>query len=206
MPPLFPIFLKLAGRRCLMVGGGRIAAQKLPSLVEAGAAVTVVSPELNEEMTAQQRDGAFVWRQKWYEAADLDGVFLVIAATANAALNQQVYQDAAARGILCNCVDQPEQCDFYYGSIVRRGDLQIAISTNGASPALAQRIRKDLEQLYDESYAEWLTWLGKVRSQYMRLRLPMELRVQQLHRLASRPVYERFQASRRRHAPEVRHG
>lgn len=206
MAPLFPIFLKLAGRRCLMVGGGRIAAQKLPSLVEAGALVTVVSPELNEEMAAHQAADAFAWRQKRYEAVDLEGVFLVIAATANAALNQQVYEDAAALGILCNCVDQPEQCDFYYGSIVRRGDLQIAISTNGASPALAQRIRKDLEQLYDESYAEWLTWLGKVRAQYMRMRLPMDQRVRQLHQLASRGVYERYRASRQRHAPEVLRG
>src|SRR5215468_7676352 len=160
---LFPAFLKLKDRPVLVVGGGAIAASKVPGLVQAGARLTVVSPKLSYRLAESVRNREIEWLPKTFEPHDLDGKFLVVAATSLRDLNESVYREADKRRILCNAVDDIEHCHFYYGSIVRRGDLQIAISTNGKSPALAQRIRKELELAYADQYGEWLDWLGAVR-------------------------------------------
>ena len=144
---LFPAFVKLEGRAVLVVGGGAIATAKIPTLLQAGARVTVVAPEITGELAERAVKGEITWLGKAFEAGDLDGKFLVIAATAIAELNAAVFREADARQILCNAVDDIENCHFYYGSVVQRGDLQIAISTNGKSPALAQRLRKELEEI-----------------------------------------------------------
>lgn len=203
MPALFPVFLKLEGRKCLVVGGGDIAEQKLGGLVEAGAAITVVAPEVSETIVRVVREGEIDWREREFNASDLDGVVLVVAATGKAEVNERIFREADHRGILCNAVDEPERCHFYYPAVVRRGDLQIAISTNGKSPALAQRIRRELEVIFDSAYGEWLQWLGRVRELYFRAQVNREERVRSLHRIASRTVYERYRAAQKR---EVRHG
>ena len=105
---------------------------------------------------------------------------LVIAATGNPAVNEVVYRAAQERGVFCNSVDEPERCDFYYPAVVRRGDLQIAISTAGKSPALAQRLRKELEVQFDASYIGWLNWLGKVRELFFQRQVEPELRTPDL--------------------------
>src|SRR6266481_3824588 len=171
---LFPAFLKLTNRRVLVVGGGTIAAQKIPGLLEAGAQVHVVSPKRAPQLT------------------DLEGAFLVIAATSLRDLNAQVYREADRRDILCNAVDDIDHCHFYYGSIVQRGDLQIAISTNGKSPALAQRLRKELEDQFGPEYATWLDWLGAARETLRAQSNDPEITKRWLHLLASKPMFERF--------------
>src|SRR5258708_29127853 len=191
---LFPAFLKLTNRRVLVVGGGTIAAQKIPGLLEAGAHVHVVSPKLAPQLTEWVRNQQIAWSPKPFKPADLEGAFLVIAATSLRDLNAQVYREADGRNILCNAVDDIAPRHFYYGSIVQRGDLQIAISTNGKSPALAQRLRKELEQQFSPEYANWVDWLGAARETLRAQSSDPESTKRQLHDLASRPTFEAFPA------------
>src|SRR5216684_7569246 len=145
---LLPIFVKLQGRLVVMVGGGTVAEGKLQGLLVAGARVRVIAPEITRGIAEMVDQGTIEWRAQEFERNDLDGAHLVIAATSAFGVNETVYREADARGILCNAVDDIDHCHFYYGSVVQRGDLQIAISTNGKSPALAQRLRKELEQQF----------------------------------------------------------
>jgi siroheme synthase-like protein len=185
---LFPAFLKLTGRPVLVVGGGAIATSKVPRLVQAGARVTVVSPKLSESVRNREID----WYPKPFESTDLDGKFLVVAATSLRDLNESVYREADKRNVLCNAVDDMEHCHFYYGSIVQRGDLQIAISTNGKSPALAQLLRKELEHQFGPEYAAWLEWLGAARDVLRAQSRDPETTKRWLHLLASPQMLERF--------------
>ncbi|HWY06431.1 MAG TPA: bifunctional precorrin-2 dehydrogenase/sirohydrochlorin ferrochelatase [Candidatus Acidoferrales bacterium] len=189
---LFPAFLKLHSRRVLVVGGGSIAAQKIPGLLEAGAHVHVVSPKLAPQLAEWVRNRQIDWSPKPFDPNDLDGAFLVIAATSLRDLNAHVYREADRRNILCNSVDDIDHCHFYYGSIVHRGDLQIAISTNGKSPALAQRLRKELEEQFGPEYECWLDWLGAARETLRAQSSDPEITKHWLHLLASRPMFERF--------------
>jgi len=189
---LFPAFLKLTSRRVLVVGGGAIAAQKIPGLLEAGARVHVVSPKLSPVLAEYVRNRQIDWSPKPFEPSDLEGAFLVIAATSIRELNASVFAEADRRNILCNAVDDIDHCHFYYGSIVQRSDLQIAISTNGKSPALAQRLRKELEEQFGPEYGSWLEWLGAARETLRAQSNDPEATKHQLHALASRPMFERF--------------
>jgi precorrin-2 dehydrogenase/sirohydrochlorin ferrochelatase len=206
MAALFPMFLKLDGCKCVVVGAGSIASQKLDSLLDSGAAVQVVAPEASAKIQKLAHGRRLAWTQVEFQAAHLEGAFLVIAATGNPAVNEQVFRAARERGVLCNSVDEPERCDFFYPAVVRRGDLQIAISTAGKSPALAQRIRKELEEQFDSSYAGWLQWLGTVRQLFFQRHVEPGLRKQTLHRIAERAVYERFKHFRARKIQGEQHG
>ena len=206
MASLFPMFLKLEGQKCVVVGGGRVADGKLDSLLSAGAYVRVIAPEVTERIRELERQGRLRWDPYCFAPKDLNGAFLVVAAAGSRGVNEQVYQAAAERGVLCNSVDDPERCHFFYPAIVQRGDLQIAISTAGKSPALAQRIRRELEQRFDENYADWLRWLGIVRELFFRRPIDAEARKVALHRIAAGGVYERFRLSRLRRPAEVSHG
>jgi precorrin-2 dehydrogenase len=198
MANLFPLFLKLEGRHCLVVGGGSIAVQKLDSLLSAGANIHVVATAADDHIRELVSDGQLGWSRREFRPSDLLGTVLVVAATGDPILNEAVFREARSRGVLCNAVDEPDRCDFYYPAVVRRGDLQIAISTAGHSPALAQRIRKDLERQFDESLGEWLVWLGKVRRLFFSRRMDAGRRRTALHRIASLEVYERFAGARGR--------
>jgi len=156
--------VKLAGRPCIVVGAGGIAEQKIQSLVVCGAQVSVVAPQATAGILELAARGAVTWRQKSFAAEDLNGFFLSVAATSSEDVNHEVFEESSQRGILCNVVDDPPYCDFFYPAIVRRGHFQIAISTGGHSPALAQRIRKDLEQQFPPIYADWLETLGQERA------------------------------------------
>jgi len=159
--PLFPMFLKLEGRNCLVLGAGSVGEQKIRSLLDCGGQVRVVAPSASAAVREWAEAGALTWVQRPFESADLDGVFLVVAATSSVDVNHAIYHEAQTRGILCNVVDDPPHCDFYYPAVVRRGQLQIAISTAGLSPALAQRIRKQLEGEFPPAYASWLEELAR---------------------------------------------
>ena len=151
----------------MVVGGGRIAEGKVAGLLRSGARVTVVSPELTPTLARYADSKAISWKQRNFDVVDLDGMFLVVAATSSFDANSLVYREADRRGILCNAVDQPQQCHFYYPAVVDRGPLQIAISTAGLSPSLAQRLRKELEVQFGPEYEQWVEWLGRVRSALM---------------------------------------
>src|SRR2546423_13401774 len=154
--PMFPIFLKLESRSCLVVGAGLIAEGKIQGLVGEGASIKVVAPEATATIRQWAAAGVIQWEQRSFEPSDLDDKFLVIVATSSREVNTRVFTEAHHKGILCNAVDDPENCDFYYPAVVKRGDLQIAISTAGQSPALAQRIRQELEQQFGPEYEAWV--------------------------------------------------
>lgn len=160
---LFPMFLKLSGRQCLVVGAGRVGEPKIAGLVSAAAKVRVVAPKATEAVAGWARAGKIAWQPRNFSFADLDETFLVVAATNSTKLNHRIFREAQRRNILCNVVDDPAHCDFYYPAVVRRGPLQIAISTSGQSPALAQRLRKQLEQQFGPQYESWVKELGRAR-------------------------------------------
>src|SRR5580704_6076723 len=187
---LFPMFLKLEGRKCLVVGAGKIGESKIRSLLVSKANVHVVAPWATPTVTAWDRAGILRWDARVFHPSDLDGVCLVVAATSIPAVNDVVYHEAQSRGALCNVVDVPERCDFYYPAVVRRGDLQVAISTGGQSPALAQRLRRELEAQFGSEYAGWLEQLGEMRRQLFASDIDPEDRRHLLHELASRSAFE----------------
>ncbi len=196
-PKLFPMFLKLSARPCLVVGAGTIAESKIASLLEAGARVRVVAPEATAQVRSWGASNNIEWHQRPFEPADLKGMFLVIAATSSTELHEHIYREATHRGVLCNIVDVPSLCDFFYPSVVQRGALQIAISTAGQSPALAQRLRKQLEEQFGPEYEEWLAQLGKSRDKLRTINVDAEERRGLLHDDASGEAFEAFLRNRR---------
>jgi precorrin-2 dehydrogenase/sirohydrochlorin ferrochelatase len=186
---LFPIFLKLTGRPCIVVGAGNLAESKIESLRAAEAAITVIAPEASPAIEELAAEGAIAWHQRPYAAGDIaPGTFLVVTATNIPEVNRAVYLEATSKSILCNAVDDPPYCDFYFPSIVKRGDLQIAISTAGQSPALAQRLRKELNAALPLDLGPWLAELGNLRREVLQLEPLNQARKQLLHDLASREV------------------
>ncbi len=185
---VFPIFLKLAARPCVVVGAGNIAESKIESLRNAEAQVTVIAPEALPRVREWAEAGEIIWHQREYREGDLAGAFLVVAGTATAAVNRAVYAEANANNILCNAVDDPPFCDYYFPSIVKRGELQIAISTAGESPALAQRLRKEIGAALPLDTGEWLMELGRLRREVTAVEPIGEPRKALLHELAQREV------------------
>lgn len=185
---LFPAFLKLEGRSGLVVGGGRVALEKAQALMAAGAAVRVVARRASREMAALAAEGRIALEEREFRPADLDGVFLAIAATDDPAANVAVYEAAVARKVLTNSVDDPPHCDFYFGAVAVRGQLQVAISTSGASPALAQRLRKEIDGALPPDLGPWLEETGRLRREVLAQAPANDERRRLLHRLAGREV------------------
>jgi len=190
MSTLFPMFLKLDGKRCLVVGAGNVGAPKIMRLAETGARVQVVALQAREEIRELAREGKITLELRAFEANDLDGTILAVVATASPVVNHTIYLEAQRRGVLCNVVDVPELCDFYYPAVVQRGDLQIAISTNGQSPSLAQKLRQQLEKQFGAGYARWVAELGTTRKLVLGSSLNPERKNELLHSLASREAFE----------------
>jgi uroporphyrin-III C-methyltransferase/precorrin-2 dehydrogenase/sirohydrochlorin ferrochelatase len=163
MPPLYPLFLKLDGRACVVAGGGPVAADKVRSLLEAGARVRVISPELSADLAALARDGRISWAPRRFEAGDLAGAFLAIAATGDAEVSRAVFEEGERRGMLVNAVDQDEFSSCHAPAIARRGDIQAAVSTAGKSPAFAARLRERLAARLSDADARFADSLGRLR-------------------------------------------
>lgn len=193
---LFPMFLKLSDRRCLVVGAGTVAESKIASLLETGASVRVVAPEATAQVRFWAQSKLIEWHQRPFQPDDLQGMFLVIAATTSTDLHKQIFAQATRRGVLCNIVDVPALCDFYYPSVVQRGALQIAISTAGLSPALAQRLRKQLEEQFGPEYEEWIAQLGEDRDKIRSTNLDAQEQKRLLHEDASEEAFEAFLRNR----------
>src|SRR6185369_13832119 len=176
--------------RCLVIGAGTVGQSKIQSLLVAGANVAVIAPQGTSLVREWAENRLIEWEVREFEASDLNDVFLVIAATNCNAINQIIFREAQKRNILCNSVDDPVNCDFYYPAVVRRGDLQIAISTAGKSPALAQRIRQELEKKFGPEYESWVVSLGKQREELAGTDLDADARKRILHELASHASFE----------------
>jgi precorrin-2 dehydrogenase / sirohydrochlorin ferrochelatase len=187
---LFPMFIKLVHKQVLVVGAGKVGEPKIAGLLGTGARIRVVALEATPTVRDWARAGKIELEIRHFNASDLDGAFLAIVATASRTLNERVYDEAQRRGILCNVVDVPDLCDFFYPSVVRRGDLQIAVSTAGNSPSLAQQIRLQLEKQFGPAYAEWVRELGETRKLILASDLDKERKLELLHSLASREAAE----------------
>ncbi len=203
MTSLFPMFMKLEGKQCLVVGAGNIGEQKIGGLLDAGARVGVVALEATPAVREWARAGKIELELRAYADDDLQGAFLVVVATAVRSLNERIYHEAQRLRVLCNVVDVPDLCDFFYPSVVRRGDLQIAVSTAGQSPSLAQRIRQQLEKQFGPGYAAWVAELGETRKLILASDLDKEKKLDLLHALASREAFEAALAESRELAPEL---
>ncbi len=159
----YPINLRVAGKKCAVVGGGAVACRKIKSLLAAGAEVTVFSPELTAELAEMVKKKQFNYIARPYQKGDLKGFFLVICATDNTTVNQAVSAEAERLGILANVVDVPELGNFSVPAQVKRGDLLLTVSTGGKSPAMAKKLRQELAKQYGEEYGEYLDMLDKIR-------------------------------------------
>jgi len=185
---LLPIFLKLDGRPALLVGAGTVALEKIGSLLKTGVKLRVIAPQARPEIRQLAAEGKLEWIEREFQPSDLDGNFIVIAATDVPEVNATVYREAVARGIACNSVDDIPNCDFFFGSVVSRGDLQIAISTAGESPALAQRLRREIDEQLPEDLGPWLAELGELRREVLATQPRGEERRLVLHELAQRQI------------------
>ena len=159
----YPLYLELGGKKALAIGAGTIGARKVKSLCDVGADVTVVTREVQGDFQEYCKDLNFHLRIEEYSKQHLEGTTIVIASTNNTDLNRQIYNDCHERGILCNVVDAPDLCDFYVPALVTRGSLQIAIGTDGQSPAYAGYVRRKLESIFTEDHGRFVDELGSIR-------------------------------------------
>jgi len=161
----YPIFLELGGRRVVLIGGGAVALRKAQALLAAGARLIVVAERIDDMLMALCRGNDAELIKSRYSKNYLAGALLAVAATNNHQLNRQIYQDCQELEVLCNVVDVPDLCDFFVPAVVKRGDLQIAVSTEGQCPAYAGHVRKKLEEIYTEDHGQFLTELEALRKQ-----------------------------------------
>lgn len=186
---LYPMFADLTGRRCAVIGGGAIATGKVATLVEHGAVVRLVSPQVTSGLTRMIEDGLIAEHApRTYVPGDLEGCFLVIAATDSEQVNRSVRQDAEARNMLCNVIDAPSLCSFIVPSTVRRGDLALAVSTGGASPVLARHVRRQLEEAYGPEWDGLTALMRELRDDLKARYAEMPARREAVERLLASDV------------------
>jgi len=186
----YPVFLQLEEMRVLVVGGGRVAQRKVETLLAYGARVSIVSRELTPELKELTDKGQVHFLGEEMKEAFFDDVSLVVAATDDAALNHQVSQGARNRGLWVNAVDQPADCTFIVPSVVRRGDLMIAVSTSGKSPALSKKIRKRLDAQFGKEYADFLNLMGALRQAVLAMGLPQQENSRIFHEVVDSDIIE----------------
>ncbi len=165
MEHLYPIFISLAGKRCLVVGGGKVAQRKIGTLLDYNAQVLVVSPEATDRIGHWAVWELITWKPRRFQPSDLDEVGMVFIATGNNMINNEIAVLCRERGILVNAVDDPDNCDFYVPAIMRRDSLCIAISTEGKSPLLAAKLRYEMEKMIPAEYGDWVEILGRLREE-----------------------------------------
>jgi len=197
---LLPIFLNLANRNCLLVGAGNVALDKIGTLLTTGLRLHVIAPNALPEIHQLAQNGKLKWIERQFQDSDLDRQFIVIAATNVPEINAAVYEGCIARNIPCNSVDDIPNCDFFFGSVVNRGNLQIAISTSGESPALAQRLRREIDAQLPEDLGTWLENLGQLRREVLETHPRSDARKSLLHQLAHREICESASCPSRQHA------
>lgn len=164
----YPIYLDINNRKCLVVGGGSVGTRKVLMLLKCGARVTVNSPVLSEKLLMLAEKQTICWVSRPYEPADIEEAFLIIGATDDERLNQKIHEDAKRLDKLCNIADHPESCNFILPSVVDKGDLVIAVSTSGKSPAYSKKIRECMESHFGGEHAVFLTLMGAIRKNLLR--------------------------------------
>lgn len=163
MAHLFPIFINLAGKNCLVIGGGQVAERKVEDLFSYGANIIVISPKAGDNINRWFNQGLIDWQARQFVDSDLDHAFLVFVATNDALVNKEIVEQCRRQGILANAVDDPPNCDFYVPAVVRRNSLVVGISTEGKSPLFARKMREQLEELIGEEYGQFVDILGEQR-------------------------------------------
>ena len=171
----YPVFLNLKDKTALVIGGGMVAERKVKTLVECGADVRLVSPEMTAGLKQMSETGKINYAGPSFEEKHLDGVFLVFTATNDKHLNHKISRTAQARGLLVNAVDQPADCNFIVPAIIKRGDLQIAVSTSGKSPAFAKILKKRLDDEFGDEYQKFLELMGNIRKEVLSKGLPQNI-------------------------------
>ena len=164
MPAYYPVYLNLQGRRCVIIGGGGVAEGKIARLLESGAEIRVVSPDATRGIQRMADAGAIRWEPRSYRPGDLAGAFIAIAATNLREVNRRIFDEAEARGVMLNAVDDPPNCSFIAPSIVQRGPVTVAISTGGASPALARKLRESLQESGELAWADLANVMAAARA------------------------------------------
>ncbi len=193
----YPVSLDIKNRKCLVVGGGSVGTRKVKTLVECGAEVTVVSPGVSRNLLELAGRGLILLEKRLYRETDLEGMFLVIGTTDDEELNRQISIDAEKLNMLCNIADRPAVCNFILPSIVNRGDLAISISTSGKSPALARRLRIELEEQFGNEYAELLRLMGAIRKKLLGQKHEPEAHKQLFEQLISRGLLNMIRGNRK---------
>ena len=206
MPGFYPMMMNLNDRSAVVIGGGEVAARKAEMLVKCGAIVKVVAPDLHRLLEPLVSSGKVVHIDGEYEKGQLKGAVIVIASTDNTEVNRAVYDDATKIGIPVNVVDVPELCSFIVPAIVESGDLIVAISTSGKSPAMAKRIRKELQAYFGEEYALMLKLMGEARQIMMKKEPDLNRRMVLLSELANSDLFDRIKSGERPSASEIVEG
>lgn len=192
----YPLFLDISRRLCVVVGGGNVAERKVERFLSCGACVEVVGKKLTPTLAALAGEGRIVHHDTDYEEALIRGAFLVIGATDSDTVNGRIARDARALGIPVNIVDEPDRCDFILPSIVERGDLAIAVSTGGKSPALAKKLRTELEAAYGQEYAILLQIMGELREKIIADRRPSAENRERFEAVVSSRILDHIRAGR----------
>lgn len=202
MEHLYPIYINLAGKKCLVVGGGKVAQRKIETLLEYKARVLVASPVVTDPIDVWAQSNLISWAGRNFEPADLADVFLVFIATGDNQTNKEIASLCRDRGIMVNAVDDPENCDFFVPAILRRESLCIAVSTEGKSPLLAAKLRNELESLIPSAYGEWVETLGRLRDEIKHADLDIKQRQQLFAELVNSDILELIIQGRKQQAEE----
>jgi precorrin-2 dehydrogenase/sirohydrochlorin ferrochelatase len=184
----YPAFLKLEGKKCVVIGGGKVAERKIRSLLEANAIVFLISPDATPFLAKLAEEEKITWIKDTFKPDYLEGAWLVFACTNQREVQREVFQACEERKIFCNVVDQPDVSSFIVPSVVKRGALTLAISTSGASPAVSRRLRERLERLFGEEYASYLELMRRIRESILSKGLPQEEKERKLQVLALAPL------------------
>ncbi|MFN3420246.1 MAG: bifunctional precorrin-2 dehydrogenase/sirohydrochlorin ferrochelatase [Armatimonadota bacterium] len=190
---LLPVMLRVAGKKCVVVGGGEVAAQKVKQLLECGASVVVISPDLCSDLAKLAEQKRIQWLPMKYEPSVLDDAFLVFACTDDMEVNRQVSANCQARKIWCNVVDVPELCNFYMPSVLRRGDFVIAVSTSGNSPAFARKVRMFLEGLIGDEFGVLVELLGELKEEMRKVLKTVEQRRKFIEKVWASEIWQYLQ-------------
>lgn len=202
----YPIFLDLSGKKALVIGGGRVAQRKVETLLDYGASVRIVSKELTPRLRSLADEKRIQYSGPELNEDQFEGIMLVVSATDDVNLNHEVSRRAQGKGLLVNVVDQPEECNFILPSILRRGDLQVAVSTSGKSPALAKKIREELEHQFGKEYETMLRLMGKLREMILSKGLPQEQKRSLFLKLVESDMLEAMAKKDRERVEKILHG
>lgn len=198
----YPVFLDVAGKHCVIAGGGKIAERKISALLKSGARITVISPKLTNTVSRLKESNKIKHIARDYRKGDLKGAFIAIAATDSAEINEKISRDADALGIPVNVVDRPRLCSFIVPSVIERGGLEIAVSTSGISPALSRSIRLELESLYGKEFGSYLRKLSRFREKALK-EVPPDERRKLFKRLGSGDIIRAVRAGKKIEFPAL---